>query len=912
MPESFIIRDFSGGWAPSDAEINSSPNALLQMTNLTLDEGGVVNLHNGTSKVVYGILASGDYGAAAHTLFSKTVGGVKQRYVSLVTGETLRNETSIIGAGSGSTLRTAYGVAFNYVLIASGNVRIKDNGTISNLYVTAPTVAPSTVFVNFFQPPTGPVGTYEWKYIYVENTGSYQARSLPSPVSNPTTLTADARITLGFTAPPNPSWEIWVFRRTYNGEGNLEEWYRTAVLTAFPWQLNPDSRPDRDIIAENVKLSDYTQSLDPASTTDAILEMAGPVYERMFYFTSGNILISERNSPSTYDYRQVMAFSDSLSEAFLFAKQVGENTIVIGTTKDIYILTGTFTELPDGFLDVYLRPLGVSEAFRPISRNVTIYDGALVYCASTGWRLFSIPGGPNISLVTPTVDKLYKGETRYGYVPIFRVLPEDSSTSCAVVKDQLFVVNHVSGAWRMECFDLIRKYWRPINYADNVALLYAEEDNTLIGHFNTSHFLRILDWEGSKLFDQSSNQSFSFLTKSFEISDPFRRKELTLLKAKCLTGGQDVTVTAYFGDDFSTPNVLGTLTSVNFTEKFLDLSSFNLVTKRVQLGLTGTVSNFKLGEIEIVYDPRPIQTTYIYIPSTNFGTPSRKRVRSLPFQLDPIAGNVTVTPRIDGVLHSNQLFNYDRKKTFAYYFTSDIIGIDYEFFVQGAAPFEFFGFAEPDMEVFPRQTKFFRIPDSNYGTPSPKKLSVWPFLLDARNDAVTFTPILDGVAGSTTSFSSDGKRQFFHHFTTDVAPIVFGGSLSSATPFELWEVGNPIFTEIKPTECKYDQLGPIDLFKYGKISEIGVRLIAEGFGSFNVAFHLDGEIVHMGIINVQASEINQDRVYWFKLPKTVAGTVLRVIIGPALFTFRRYYIVIRTAKSGRDTENEYILLPEQA
>src|SRR2546430_5791139 len=46
----------------------------------------------------------------------------------------------------------------------------------------------------------------------------------------------------------------------------------------------------------------------------------------------------------------------------------GENQVIIGTTEEVYILTGTFITMPDGTLDVYIRGLGVEET--PISIDV--------------------------------------------------------------------------------------------------------------------------------------------------------------------------------------------------------------------------------------------------------------------------------------------------------------------------------------------------------------------------------------------------------------------------------------------------------------------------------------------------------------------------------------------------------------
>jgi len=147
-------KDFGSGWTPSDNEIQGDPNGLLRMDNLQLDERGAVTLTRGMIKV------SQTFTKPVQTCYSKVLNGVKTRYVgtgdsSVVNGGVITR--SLAGSLSFSqvpdmiavhSVEHAYTSAMNYVLIASSNIKKKDDGTdFRDLGIEIPSSAP-TVVVN--------------------------------------------------------------------------------------------------------------------------------------------------------------------------------------------------------------------------------------------------------------------------------------------------------------------------------------------------------------------------------------------------------------------------------------------------------------------------------------------------------------------------------------------------------------------------------------------------------------------------------------------------------------------------------------------------------------------------------------------------------------------------------------------
>src|SRR5688500_7510466 len=100
------------GWNPSQDKVNGTPNQLLRMDNLYLDEDGAISLVPGISDI------AGPFSAAVVNCYSKTLGTTKHRYVALQNGEIQRSSgggfSTIVSGGTGAV--SVFASTFGQVL----------------------------------------------------------------------------------------------------------------------------------------------------------------------------------------------------------------------------------------------------------------------------------------------------------------------------------------------------------------------------------------------------------------------------------------------------------------------------------------------------------------------------------------------------------------------------------------------------------------------------------------------------------------------------------------------------------------------------------------------------------------------------------------------------------------------------
>lgn len=315
----------------------------------------------------------------------------------------------------------------------------------------------------------------------------------------------------------------------------------------------------------------------------------------------------------------------------------------------------------------------------------------------------------------------------------------------------------------------------------------------------------------------------------------------------------------------------------------------------------------------------PPRLLYFVIPTTDYGTPNRKRHTSYKFQINTNGADVVFTPTLDGIPYTSLTFSTNGKRTVDYFFPQgDIIGVDVAGTLAsvGATPFEFYQTITPQqVETLPARLEYFRIPNNNFGVAARKRIRTIPIVIDTYGYDVLFTPIVDGVAlAQTTILNANGKTTLYHFFATDVFGTDFGGSLSDATgPFEFYELGTPEDVETLPVPKKYDQLGPVRWDKIGKIFTIRVRLIVNGstaemplvlYGDDNPSNPTyNGTPLYTTSFSV---EPQKDQVYEIQLPKSINTTMCRLTLGPIEDSFHRYDMQIRVSLSGMETDAQWI------
>ena len=675
-------------------------------------------------------------------------------------------------------------------------------------------------------------GTYQYAQVNVNNTGSYLAKSTLGPASNPVTLDGvSALVTFQDpTAVDSQVNEVWIYRRG----GNLGQWYRTIVIKA-PFTPNPVYDPfgDQDALDLNIKIDVNLVSI--ADIPDKIYDIVGPIQGRWYYFSTNFMYPSDINDPDLVNASLAVRTCGSTSELFMWARPVSASVVLIGTSIDCYLLTGTFSTFPDGTIDIYYQSLGVK--FPPVTYDATPFGGSIYYLASDGWR-FVMPTSfgtnysnqNNQSVVSPNTDRLYRGEVCHGYGPPSMPLsPGAVRFPVVVAKNKLWCF--VYGTGRGEVYDFVRQYWRPFiwNLGDASACTVTQDNRVLA--FYPDLKVREVDYSGTKLIDESIQQTSNMLFTYKDNGKPRNRKDTYTFKSRCFTGfgnSGPLAITIY--NESNNPVTPPPLPRSNIavTEVYVDLSQsfginfpFAILPKSYQVFITGSLSDLVLEDFSIDFDSRPDPLTFLRIYPSNLGTATQKRVRT------------------------------------------------------------------------------------------------WPLVIDTLGQNVYFTPSVDGIDQAGTTFNSTYKKTVFHYFVTDVFGIDYGGTLYDPSGLmEVWDTGIgssggagliPDVVQNLPMSHKYDQVGPIEIFRWGKILRMALRTQSNGTPiPFKV--YLGDDLFYSGQFNV---DVGKEDEYVVDLPKGVSGSILRVELGPCPFTFSRYFMKFQVAISGaqKDTELQWVTVP---
>lgn len=830
---------------------------------------------------------------------------------SFVTLSLSRKDFNRIGSGNQSW-GTVYGFRIVFTSPVGGKTIIITGGSTDNYFY-------------FVGGSNAQLGTYQYAQMNVNNTGSYLAKSVLGPISLPVFANSTLS-TLTYQVPADPQVnEVWIFRRSFNGDGLLDQWYRVAkVLPAFGGTVQDKSG---DIAALTLDIKVNLNLITTASTgvTDKIFDIIGPIEGRWLFFTTNFMYPSDINNPDLVDASIAVRTTGAAGELFLWARAISDSVILVGTSVDIYILTGTFSTLPDNTVDIYYRPLGVK--FPPITSDAAVYNSVVYYLSQDGWRSISLGGG-NPSLVAPNLDRLYTNHTivtrlgtTYNPAPLRAASIGLFRFPIAIGNNKMycFVSGSGGGPSRCEVWDFIRQYWRVINYnKGEVTAATATQDGWILAFYATDKIVRQLE-SNNGLIDGATKPVVTMVFPVLDNGTPKQRKDAYTLKLRGFTGGGGGSITIRIAkDDGSNVTLASTWATggVNVVDTPFDISSQIGITKNFQLYLSGSVQDFRLEDISIEIDTRPVQLSFLRVLPNNYGTSARKRLFGIPGQIDTLGNAVQITEVIDNVSQAPTFsVTSSYKKSFTLestIFGGDVqIGRDFEFLLSAAAGlFEFWGFEQPrNIEIFPEPLKSYVIPVTNFGSPNKKRVRVWPFILDTLGSDVTFTPIVDGAQLiSASKVFNNGKKTVFFFFKTDVFGVDYSGFFSGPSEFEIWSILAPDIVQILPIARQFDQVGPAELFKHGRIKQFEVRVLPLGPGAQSdlpYIIYMNDNSINAGIITV---DNNVEKSYFIGVPKGTSGSIVRIEIGPTAYDFHRYYMRIQVLKTGRDTELEWVTL----
>lgn len=392
------------------------------------------------------------------------------------------------------------------------------------------------------------------------------------------------------------------------------------------------------------------------------------------------------------------------------------------------------------------------------------------------------------------------------------------------------------------------------------------------------------------------------------------RKRWTAYAFVVDTLGNNITFTPYLDNvAWSIPDIVQTGTKLTFIYYF---KSEAIATDMGGILTGGVFEFYGLNLEECISEKLPPPVKYLIIPADNYGTPNRKRHTSYKFQLLTRGADVQFTPVLDGVSNTVAVFNTTFKQTVEYFFPEgDIIGIDIGGILETLedTPFEYYGNVRPQtLEILPDRLKYLRLPNTNFGIAAPKRIRTIPFILDTYGQSVDYTPIVDGVLGTTKALSGDGKRTVYYYFDTDSFGTDYGGIIDgNDNIFELYQMLRPADVEVLPVPKVFDQLGPFRFDKIGKLFGFRIRLIATGStNSIPWAIYDDASPTY----NANASPLangdietfpGYDNVYEVQFVKNVNLTLGRLVIGPTDDPFFRYDVKIKVQESGMLGESKW-------
>lgn len=643
-------------------------------------------------------------------------------------------------------------------------------------------------------------GTYEYMQVDVSNTSTYQAKSIKG-ASWPRAETIEngsfsVLPSLPVDAQVN---QVWLFRRG----GLLDKWYRVGVF-ANPPISTVDAISDIEALTLNITFND--KLISTASIPDPVLVILGPINKRWYYFTKNLMYPSDIDNPDLVDSSIAIRLTGSNSEVFLWAEQVDVATVLVGTSVEIYKLSGTFSTFPDFSLDIYYHGMGCN--FPPISYDSDVFGGSVIYLANDGWRSID-SSNANPLLVTPFLDILYKGISRYTYAaPNLKIVPGAVRFPFVIAKNKIWCF--ITGTNRCEVYDLTRKYWRTFNYSlGDVTAAAGTQDGQVLAFYGTDKKLREIDVKTTKLIDGTTKQTVQLLFVVQDGGAPRNRKDASTFKSRIYTGGSD-TVSVTITNELSVGNIVGTLTSsILGTDKFIDLSSdpYVKLCKTYQVQIVGIVSDFTLEDWSIDFSLRPDQVNFVRVLNQNFGSGAKKRLRNWPQVLDSLGHDVTVTQFVDSSTVASTTLNTSDKLTSNVFYNTDVLGVDYGLTLHSPYLFEYFGAVDP------------------------------------------------------------------------------------------------LIVQVLPVARRFDQVGPEEFFKYGKIKQIELRVLPLGGSSIPYTIYMSD------LANISSSiavTSGVDDSYYINMPKGTNGRIARITFGPTSFDMHRFYVRLQVSESGKDTELNWI------
>jgi hypothetical protein len=529
-----------------------------------------------------------------------------------------------------------------------------------------------------------------------------------------------------------------VFR---NG-GRLGGTFWLVVSIPAPFLTFTDPFPDTNLqlqAGSNVNLSPFLTDLKSFFNTGAqIIGIEGPINGRMVFITTQNIYILDFLNPEAYDARLVLTVSANNSEQLLFITKTTQNILLVGTTVDIYQISGTMQFLPGGVFDVSIVSLGIKQP--PISPTFSVIDNQLLWIAKDGLRQSFIS---LVSQLSVDLNTLFRGAVSNGVSGFnIKYWPANFSGSTnneipiviAIAKQKIYIkILHNDATTSIFVLDLQHKNWYRKTESPIPLTMFSEQDDILVGGY-ADGFVRFIENVPNP---GGTPPSLNILTICKDSGEPNTRKDLMALKLVAATNGDPITLSLV--NDSNTSVSLGAFSSNGVVPKLIGIPCNGISidgSRKYALQITGTPSYFKLDNWQLDVYSHPEPHIFYREPPNNFGKNSRKRVRTLPIVLDCLGSNVSMQAIVDGAnVGTPTVFTGTGKQTYYYMFSTDVNGVDYSYTLSTSGTFfEPYGMMDQvDVEEFP-----------------PPKLEdqIGPLILDKRGKIYGFQVRMQAATSS--------------------------------------------------------------------------------------------------------------------------------------------------------------------
>lgn len=457
-------------------------------------------------------------------------------------------------------------------------------------------------------------GKFRAKFVWARIFNEYTALSGPSDESDEIECMNNAIIV---TVPGDVSaakddqlletgGEAWA----YIGGGSLRSYYRMGTASAaLPGAIGIEcSISEREALIQNIPME--TNNQEPPEDIIGPHGIIGPYFNKILALTLTQVWIGRDGNPDSF--WNALDVADP-SERIKWGIISGEE-VLIGTTKDIYRLMGSLSELPDGSIDARLVNTGSKP---PISEFIAQDGDNFVYLASDGFRMGLGAGSAPINWNLDTL--LGSRNDRYGVAPLNLGLAPGKFRG-GMVNGRLYVLAF-EGANELSSnivyvAELGKKFWRREQYPRSLQSLYREPTGIVLAG-DSSGVMWMLSVDTSGLGDAFGAQPIGIPVVMHTISDdndqPIMFKEwqdwrMDLDTAP--TGGNPANASVQVLLDEVLATTL-TVAAQGYQTIHKNLGDLSLPrAKRIQHKLTGTFFNLKLGEFTVIYRDTPVPMLY--------------------------------------------------------------------------------------------------------------------------------------------------------------------------------------------------------------------------------------------------------------------------------------------------------------